>query len=215
MVRQKDRLVGSIAQKVLGYLPNDGHGVYWKDIEEKALADGMSTRTLLKYTLLLEKAGVISKHLDPESRRPRYLYSRSKEGYWQRREEERAEILNIIKEEASEIKNVGSDEQCETIAALFSVMLTVISSTIAQVLSDYASYRKKEDADTFLDVNIELDIIPIIKELANALPHNPNTWKGAFQIYLDKDILPRLKEEMNISNDLFKELTLQDEERNS
>ncbi len=197
MARPKGRSSGIIAAGILELLPKDGSEVYWKDIEEKALAAGFNSRTLLKYIRLLEKGGKIAKRLDPKSGRPRYLYSRQAGEHWLKLREERDEIIAKIKEEAQNIETADNYmERCDIIGALFSVILPTISASIAWILSKYAAFDNRDDADAFLDVNIEVDLIPIIKELANALPQNPNTWEGAVQIFLDKSIWPILREDI-------------------
>lgn len=211
--RPKGRPLGSLLKKVLEYLPADGSEVYWKDIEEKALAAGFSARTLLRYMRLLEKGEQIAKRLDPKSGRPRYLYSRQAGEHWQRLKEERDEIFPKIEEEAQNIKAAGSyEEQRDIIAGLFSVMLPVISSSIAHWLSRYAAFDNREDADAFLDVNIEIDLLPTIKKLANALPSNPDTWEEAVQIFLKNTVWSLLRED--IQDELFEKVSPQEEERN-
>lgn len=193
MARPKGRPLGSILNQVLEYLPADGSELHWNEIEVKALADGMSARTFLKYMRKIDDAGKIGKRLDPASRRPRYLYSRLIGEEWEGMKRDKKAIIDLIHSAASKLKAAESeDEQHQIITALFSAVLPVVASGLAWNLSDAAAFEKKEDANAYFDVIIEIDLIPIIKELLNAIPHNPNTWKPEVEEFLNGIIRPML-----------------------
>ena len=212
MARPKSKFSGIIAKRILEFFPEDGSKVYWTETEKKAVIEGFSNRTFLKYVSLLEKAGKITKCLDPESRRPRYLYSRQSESSRLIRQnpknkERRVGELKIIKslmgEVAAKVKETDDkDVRSQIIAAFFSDILPEIMLSISIMLSEYASFDKSEDAETYLDVNIELDLIPIIKELAHNIPQNIDTWAPAVDDFFDNVIAPTRKKVIEKMNKL-------------
>lgn len=202
MARHKGRPVGNILKEFEGYLPEDSTEISWADIEKKALKEGYSKRTLTKYMRLLESGGKMTKHLDTKKiGRPRYLYRRQNEQDKLRRFADQKGVKGLMEDVTLKVRQSNSiDEQSRIMGIFFSYFIPEIALSVAEMLSKYASFENKEDAETYLDVNIELDLIPIIKELAHNIPQNIDKWAPAVNDFFDNVIAPtrdKVSEKMN------------------